>query len=101
MMFAGIRRPRLSAAACLMWRAVLVATPVVWIAPAAPAVQAADEPVQRAHAALAVLRDAAANQAQRQQACLPLIELLELTEARSVLSEITALPLTAGSAAEL
>jgi hypothetical protein len=101
MMFAGISRPRLSAAACLIARALLVATPAVCaVAPSAAAAQAADEPVQRAQAALSVLRNAAASQEQHQQACLALIELCELAPARSGLSELIAGPLTAGGASD-
>src|SRR5690349_7104171 len=102
MSFAGISRPKLSAAARWLAPALLVAIapgPAVAhgaLAPTAMGLQA-DEPTQQALGALSVLRDAAATQPQRERACKILIELCELAQVRTGLSEILAGPLPGAS----
>jgi hypothetical protein len=101
MSFAGISRPRLSAAGRWLAPALLIAMAPALARAAARAPECrelqADEPTQQAGAALSVLRDAAATQPQRERACKVLIELCELAQVRSGLSEILAGPLVGAS----
>jgi hypothetical protein len=101
MRFAGISRPRLSAAARWLAPALLIALSSTPARAALPALERfelqADEPTQQAVAALGVLRDAAATQPQRERACKLLIELCELAQVRNGLSELLAGPVAGAS----
>jgi hypothetical protein len=98
MRFAGISKSSLSSAVRWLTAALVLCAlgPSVqaWPREAHSGGQSADELADRAQAALGVLRDGSAAPAHRQDAARTLIDLCDLPQVRSGLSEILSAPLT-------